>query len=955
MAFSGRTTNLPTIMLPDSLALVPLAKNEYPSMFNTLESTREDEEKFNSNNRHKVDAILSALKNDRLPSRQHEEIVDSIENVNQIVDEKGTTLLLWATKNKLEKVALQLIQRGALVQVVDDKRCTPLHFACQNNQLALVDQLLLKGASVHARDSENNIPLHYSCSSAFGENRDNLLINVRLLEKNSPVNAINLWGASPLYEACSRQKYESIRELIRAGANPNQLLNIRDKEDKISQTPLEEIEQTPLEKIKEVEKNRPKNKYIYNEIQKQADLFSKTSIVWDKEKKRHQVTPPGLSIKEEYHFDYSKLSTNFKEELSKYTNLEINSMRDDQGNTLLHFAISHRLVSLAQHLVNRGISLNIVNSEGLSPFHFLCAYNLLTSEMSITLFSAMVNRFVDTNAVDNKGRTALHFLCASSLEDSEFQARAVAQLIYGKGRVDPIDNMTEGGRTPLFLAIENKKYNVIRELLNGGADAFLSIHDFETPYQMANFIPDFPNDILNKMEGKRNPKAVLSSQSLTSSSGSTFNLALDVLRPKMSEDYWKTLSPDETNLIEILKNQKNQPLFIDNYGNTRLHKAAIENHIEVMEYLIDERKELDINAKNKMGQTPLHLVCKHGHYEFFKGLLEKASNNLDFLSKDNEGNTLLHALCGNNLKDTPGEIEIVKVLVRDYPSLVNSKNNYEETPAYLASQGQKYKIFNFLINNGANMDVLTVEGDSPRDSSYRNHTPKKILTKLSNSPKTSPRGLLLTSPRSIEYQTITNASQYYRLLPIPLADMDNVQTSPRIDNKENDKTPSPRNDSRKGSSRTPTPNNNPTKENAQTSLTKTTVTRRKSSGTKTHRLVPHLPVRNQVTTPRDDSPTLISSQTVSSPTISSPKLISSQTVPSPTISSPKLISSQTASVIEITNNEYFDGLEGAEDLFSDGSKDDGTDENSKKRLVKMYLSQKKDLSILSVKIRMFAI
>jgi ankyrin repeat protein len=71
----------------------------------------------------------------------------------------------------------------------------------------------------------------------------------------------------------------------------------------------------------------------------------------------------------------------------------------------------------------------------------------------------------------------------------------------------------------------------------------------------------------------------------------------------------------------------------DRNGNTLLHFAAAGDNVALIDSLI--KCGLEINAQNKLGQTPLHIAYKHGKLETSLLLIRySADTNI----RDNDGN-----------------------------------------------------------------------------------------------------------------------------------------------------------------------------------------------------------------------------------------------------------------------------------------------------------------------------
>ena len=95
--------------------------------------------------------------------------------------------------------------------------------------------------------------------------------------------------------------------------------------------------------------------------------------------------------------------------------------------------------------------------------------------------------------------------------------------------------------------------------------------------------------------------------------------------------------------------------FRDSDYNTNLHRSVLKNNIRFVEYFI--KKGLDVNKKNKYGNTPLHLAFKIGNKDIIHLLLE---NGASIKIKNNRGIT---------------PFDVAKKDIRDIFNLVDMYNN----------------------------------------------------------------------------------------------------------------------------------------------------------------------------------------------------------------------------------------------------------------------------------------
>ena len=55
----------------------------------------------------------------------------------------------------------------------------------------------------------------------------------------------------------------------------------------------------------------------------------------------------------------------------------------------------------------------------------------------------------------------------------------------------------------------------------------------------------------------------------------------------------------------------------DNFGDTPLHKASWEGHLEIAKYLVEEAKMIP-ESQDEYGDTPLHCASRRGYLEIVK-------------------------------------------------------------------------------------------------------------------------------------------------------------------------------------------------------------------------------------------------------------------------------------------------------------------------------------------------
>lgn len=176
----------------------------------------------------------------------------------------------------------------------------------------------------------------------------------------------------------------------------------------------------------------------------------------------------------------------------------------------------------------------------------------------------------------------------------------------------------------------------------------------------------------------------------------------------------------------------------DDFGLTPIALAALQGHLELVDYLLG-LEEIDINAgRNTQIGTVLHVASRCGHTETVDKIL-KAGGDVDALTV--KGHTALHdaAEAGNlniirlllaagsdaramtRSRTTPlyraarnGSLEAVKLLI-EKDSNVNATTWDSWTPLHEAIERDHFNVAEFLIGAGADLTCKTSNGQTPMD------------------------------------------------------------------------------------------------------------------------------------------------------------------------------------------------------------------------------------------------
>lgn len=162
---------------------------------------------------------------------------------------------------------------------------------------------------------------------------------------------------------------------------------------------------------------------------------------------------------------------------------------------------------------------------------------------------------------------------------------------------------------------------------------------------------------------------------------------------------YKSLNKFTENIIDSYNNFTNKIYIYKKF----LIDASNYGNLEIIEYLL---QNIDINIKDRNGDTILIWASYNGYLELVKILLKKTIN---LNAKNKYGYT---ALIKASYK---GNLEIVKSLLEKGANL-NIANNYNYTALIWAVIGGKIEIVKTLVENGANLSIKNKYGQTALDT-----------------------------------------------------------------------------------------------------------------------------------------------------------------------------------------------------------------------------------------------
>jgi serine/threonine protein kinase len=287
----------------------------------------------------------------------------------------------------------------------------------------------------------------------------------------------------------------------------------------------------------------------------------------------------------------------------------------------------------------------------------------------VNITKELLRRGATDQAVDTAGQTVVHRIVNQYYECSDTVKgcppdKDLALLQLFAASKDSINNSKSNDlKTPLYLAVEQCKPTLVKELIRLGAD---------------------PN--VTSSEGDNLLHALSSSNGFNHSS----------LEKQWTKD-----------VFNILISQGINPNAVNHNGDRPLHKALFNSQHQVTDLLIANNAKLDIANKN--GRTPLMVAIAQGNSQGVMKLLARKGINVN--AQDKDGLTASHLLMRSNawkpLLDKSGKSQIEtewlnKAQIAQQlfaaganPNLVDKKG---WTPLHLLAQAEANRVEGYQTN-----------------------------------------------------------------------------------------------------------------------------------------------------------------------------------------------------------------------------------------------------------------
>jgi len=419
---------------------------------------------------------------------------------------------------------------------------------------------------------------------------------------------------------------------------------------------------------------------------------------------------------------------------------------DVRGAPAIVRASMHGQLSAVKLLIDRGADIDNKNDYPLSDASALLAA-ALGGYVEIVKFLVARGAKVETEVF--QGTTTPLAACAG-LYPCEFTGKhmEVIELLLDSGH--DIEAMDEHGARPLILAVRNGDTELVKLLLNRGAnvnarttadwDGTSALDEAATDgrLQLVQLLLDRGAEIKHQTRGfTALHKAAMNGRVAVMKLLLQKGAQAEAFESQCSTALHKAAMVGATSSVKFLLDHG----FIiegrsSTEGNTPLLEAAHSGSTRAVELLLDSGA--DIKARNNKGETALHLATfclnvqdeatwgtsRYPRLELIKLLLSRGA---DFTIVDQDGKPVLHKVvqaadppsrpAESNSLSTPraslrGDIDAIKLLL-SLGADVNVRDNEGETVLHRAAHEWNLEMIQMLLDAGADVEAKKTDGSTP--------------------------------------------------------------------------------------------------------------------------------------------------------------------------------------------------------------------------------------------------
>lgn len=425
-------------------------------------------------------------------------------------------------------------------------------------------------------------------------------------------------------------------------------------------------------------------------------------------------------------------------------------MFNDDGDSLLIIAIKNYHITAALELSNNKELINKTNNEGRTPLHYA------VDNGSLELCMALMDKGADKNIKDNNDISPKDM----ALDDDWNEEM---EKYFKSGRID-MNNLSRLTSNSFARFSEEHRDNISIALYLAGK--LINEADPDDDDEMQQVLGIMYNALLQdedcqvlelcKKAGLDFVQTIYRSGSMTCIRDECLggNYGIKVIKKfidmgvDMNEAVVKGRTP--ANIVASLQKrtmfsrekddyfEKAAEFFskesmeqLDNNGTSAIHYAAKNEHLEMLQVMIDKGVDINITEDEpaNAGNTPLHTACESGKAKMAELLIKSGA---DDTLKNIKGNTPAH-LITTNIRFGREIEEEDRLAVLEVLKNVDIPSNDGRTPLMLAQSfdiNTSTSITKLLIDKGVDVNHADNDGNTALILNAKNNCYKGVIKEL---------------------------------------------------------------------------------------------------------------------------------------------------------------------------------------------------------------------------------
>ncbi|KAK9068513.1 hypothetical protein SSX86_012627 [Deinandra increscens subsp. villosa] len=328
---------------------------------------------------------------------------------------------------------------------------------------------------------------------------------------------------------------------------------------------------------------------------------------------------------------------------------------DEDGQPLLHLAISRRRAELVQLLLEFEPDIEARSRSGTSPLEDAAA-----SGDSLIVELLLAHR-ANTERSESSTWGPLHLATSGGHVD-------VLKLLLLKGA--DVNSLTKDGNTALHLAVKEHRRDCARVLLHAGISPDVrNFADNETALHIASARGDDTMVKLLLLKGANKDirnRSGKTAYDLASENGHTRLFDALGLGDRLCLAATKGEARTLNRVLEVGAVINGQ----DQHGWTALHRASFKGHIDVVRLLIE--KGVNVDSRDEDGYTALHCAVESGNIDVLELLVKKGA---DVKARTSKGVTAMQ------IADSLNYAGVTRILINGGANKDEIKNVGRNSPA----------------------------------------------------------------------------------------------------------------------------------------------------------------------------------------------------------------------------------------------------------------------------------